>query len=59
MLNLTGYPDAGQTNIFVLKHYKTKQDTWYNISEYLRTAQHSLNIKKYLARKFEHVLTNF
>ena len=43
----------------VSKHYKTKHDMWHSISEYLRTTLHSLDIKKYLARRFEHVLTNF
>ena len=45
--------------LFVSKHYKTRHDMQHSISEYLRTARHSLDIKKYLARKFEHVLTNF
>ena len=45
--------------LFVSKHYKTKHDMLHSISEYLRTARYSLDIKKYLARKFEHVLTNF
>ena len=45
--------------LLVSKHYKTKHDMWHSISEYLRTVRHSLDIKKYLARKFERVLTNF
>ena len=45
--------------LLVLKHCKTKHDMQHSISEYLRTVRHSLDIKKYLARKFEHVLTNF
>ena len=45
--------------LLVLKHYKTKHDMQHSISEYLRTVRHSLDIKKYLARKFEHVLTDF
>ena len=45
--------------LLVSKHYKTKQDMRHSISEYLRTARHPLDIKKYLARKFELVLMNF
>ena len=45
--------------LLVSKYYKTKYDMQHSISEYLRTIRHSLDIKKYLARKFERVLTNF
>ena len=45
--------------LLVSKHYKTKQNTRHSISEYFRTVRHSLDIKKYLVRKFECVLTNF
>ena len=45
--------------LLVSKYYKTKRDMQHSISEYLRTVRHSLDIKKYLARKFEHVLMNF
>ena len=45
--------------LLVSKHYKTKYDMWHSISEYLGTTQHSLDIKKYLAREFACVLTNF
>ena len=45
--------------LLVSKHYKTKQDMRRSISEYFRTVRHSLDIKKYLVRKFEYILTNF
>ena len=45
--------------LLVSKHYKRRHDMRHGISEYLRTTRHSLDIKKYLARKFERVLTNF
>ena len=45
--------------LLVSKHYKTRHDMRRSISEYFRTVRHSLDIKKYLARKFEYVLTNF
>ena len=45
--------------LLVSKYYKTKHDMQHSISEYLRTVRHSLDIKKYLARKFEYVLMNF
>ena len=45
--------------LLVSKHYKTRHDMRHNISEYFRTVRYSLDIKKYLVRKFEYVLTNF
>ena len=53
------YWHRAKLTLLVSKHYKTKHDMRHSISEYLRTTQHSLDIKKYLARKFTRVLTNF